>query len=273
MERAKIKKQARELNSGYTWQLLFSVFIVKGFLNFVAVLSILSGVVNLALSKFAPDFVFMAPGKELFLMLIGLAIALFVVPLSCTVDGMFVRFVRLGRTTVGDSVGFCLRVFCKQFIKLLWVNFIVQLIIVLWSFLLVFPGMIATYRYRFINHVVLDNSKLSSRKARKICREVTRGGKTKCFVLDLSFILWKIFATLLLGLPKIYLIPYIGTTNALYYENLKITAIQEGRVEAIELNCAVVTNYQPQHMVQQPPEVIVATESENEVVTNAVSLA
>lgn len=265
MDRAKIKAQARQLISGYTWRLFFSVFIVKGVVNFVAFLSMFAGIVNFALLEFAPDFAVMATDKGLLLSVVGLVIVLFAVPMSCAVDGMFVRFVRLGKTTVGDSAGFCFRTSWKHFFKIFWTNFVVQLIILLWSLLLVVPGLIASYRYRFINQVVIDNPKLSSRKARKICREVTRGGKGKCFVLDLSFILWRIVSALFLQLPMIYLVPYISTTNALYYENLKITAIQDGRIEAGELNCAVVTNYQPQHMVQQPAEEKVSIAAENEV--------
>lgn len=46
------------------------------------------------------------------------------------------------------------------------------------------------------------------------------GYKRKLFLLDLSFIGWHILAILSLGIGYLWLIPYIYTTKAVFYENL-----------------------------------------------------
>lgn len=48
--------------------------------------------------------------------------------------------------------------------------------------------------------------------------------------MNLSFIPWYILYTLTCGLGYIYVAPYLEATNALYYENFRIRALQEGRI-------------------------------------------
>ena len=48
--------------------------------------------------------------------------------------------------------------------------------------------------------------------------------------MNLSFIPWYILCTLTCGLGYIYVAPYLEATNALYYENFRIRALQEGRI-------------------------------------------
>ena len=63
-----------------------------------------------------------------------------------------------------------------------------------------------------------------------MCSLVKPVSYTHLFALDLSFIGWWILCGISFGIASIYAIPYYLTTQALYYENFKIRALQEGRI-------------------------------------------
>lgn len=51
-------------------------------------------------------------------------------------------------------------------------------------------------------------------------RQLMNGHKWEYFVLQLSFIGWAILANLTFGIGYLWLVPYIETTNAAFYQNL-----------------------------------------------------
>ena len=57
--------------------------------------------------------------------------------------------------------------------------------------------------------------------------KMTQNHKWELFVLDLSFLGWRLLYPFTLGLVSIYVEPYYNTTVALYYENFKIRAFGE----------------------------------------------
>ena len=67
--------------------------------------------------------------------------------------------------------------------------FIVQYIfILLWTFLLVIPGIVAAYRYRFAMLNLCENPEIGVMEALNMSKAQTLGFKWQLFVLDLSFI-------------------------------------------------------------------------------------
>lgn len=65
-------------------------------------------------------------------------------------------------------------------------------------------------------------------QAIKLSKKMVRGHRSELFALDLSFIPWGLLCIAIF--PLIYVIPYVSTTQALYYENFKNRAIQFGVV-------------------------------------------
>lgn len=66
-------------------------------------------------------------------------------------------------------------------------------IITFLTLLLIVPGIIASYKYRFSYHVMLDNPDLGIMECLRKSAEITSGHKLDLFILDLTFIGW-IFA-------------------------------------------------------------------------------
>ena len=86
--------------------------------------------------------------------------------------------------------------------------FIVQYIfILLWTFLLVIPGIVAAYRYRFAMLNLCENPEI--------------GFKWQLFMLDLSFIGWNILVSLTLGILDIWVAPYRAQANIAFFQEIK----------------------------------------------------
>lgn len=100
----------------------------------------------------------------------------------------------------------------------------------LWSLLLVIPGIVYHYSTYFAYQLMCENPNLKPTEALKLSKKMVKGNRGELFVLDLSFIGWSLLCCITFGLASIYVIPYYFTTQALYYENFKIRALQEGRI-------------------------------------------
>lgn len=97
-----------------------------------------------------------------------------------------------------------------------------DLYIVLWSLLLIIPGIVKSYEYRMIAYLLAENPNMTKDEAFAISRQMMDGQKWKAFVLDLSFIGWKLLSVLTLGiLSTFYVRPYKNMTDAALYEALK----------------------------------------------------
>ena len=99
--------------------------------------------------------------------------------------------------------------------------FLVSLFIGLWTLLFIVPGIIKSYAYALTPYILIDNPELSPNEARLKSIEMMRGHKGKLFGLDLSFIGWILLGILSLGIGFIWISPYMKTTRAAFYCDLK----------------------------------------------------
>lgn len=94
----------------------------------------------------------------------------------------------------------------------------------LWSLLFVIPGIVKSYSYAMTNYIMLDNPEMGINEAITESRRMMNGYKWKLFVLDLSFIGWRLLCMIpLVGtvLNILYVSPYTSATRAAFYEELK----------------------------------------------------
>ena len=99
--------------------------------------------------------------------------------------------------------------------------FLVQLYTTLWTCLLVIPGIMKRYAYAMTPFVLNDEPGLSCNAAIERSMQMMDGNKMKLFLLDLSFIGWMLLSVLTLGLGLFLLVPYMQTTYAAFYDDLK----------------------------------------------------
>ena len=91
----------------------------------------------------------------------------------------------------------------------------------LWSLLLVVPGIIKSYSYAMTPYLLKDNEELSGNEAIEESMRMMDGHKWDLFCLDLSFIGWMILCIFTLGIGMLWLLPYMNTARAAFYEELK----------------------------------------------------
>jgi uncharacterized membrane protein len=109
----------------------------------------------------------------------------------------------------------------KNFKSAFLLNLLIQVFVVLWSILLIIPGVMAYYSYAMSFYVLSDNPDMSALDAIKESQRLMQGFKWKLFCLHISFIGWILlsFCTFFVGMLWIY--PYIKTSEAYFYQNLK----------------------------------------------------
>lgn len=105
--------------------------------------------------------------------------------------------------------------------KIVVLEILISLFVSLWSLLLIIPGFIARYRYRFAFYNLYENPQISALEALRMSKAQTRGHKWELFVLDLSFLGWNLLCLLTLGILYIWIMPYIQQTDIGYFEACK----------------------------------------------------
>lgn len=115
-----------------------------------------------------------------------------------------------------------------NYTKFLVTNIIRIIIIFLYSLLLIVPGILKGFAFSMTGFVICDNPNLASKEALDLSERITYGFKKDIFVMYLSFIPWFILIGATFGLASLYVNPYLGITEAMFYENLKKHAIETG---------------------------------------------
>lgn len=165
--------------------------------------------------------------------LLGIANLLFM-PLVVTLAGIYLAFIRRNPAQefhLGEEMGNLFKgSFNKTYANKLVLMLLRNLFIVLWSILFIVPGIVYYYKTYFANQILADNPDLKPTEALKLSAKMTNGSKGELFVLDLSFILWGLLCVVTLGIATVYVIPYVMTTQALYYENFRLRALAHGVV-------------------------------------------
>ena len=101
------------------------------------------------------------------------------------------------------------------------ISLLVGLFTMLWSFLFIIPGIIATLSYTLVYYIKLDNPELSAIDVIRKSKQMMQGHKWELFVLELSFIGWAILGVFTLGILYLWLTPYMSVTYANFYNTLK----------------------------------------------------
>ncbi len=90
--------------------------------------------------------------------------------------------------------------------------------VILWSLLLIIPGIIKSIEYSMVPYIIAEYPDMSMREVFDWSRRMTYGYKAKIFLLQLSFIGWKILGMLSFGVIDILWVrPYMLSTEAELY--------------------------------------------------------
>lgn len=207
--RAEIKEQAKAQLKGKVWMLFLCALVV-------AVISgIISGI-STALQTSGSS------GLGAIVSLIGSILV--TPPLSV---GLVMVYLNV---TYGEEpkVGTLFEPYKKCFGKSIALTLLVGIFVVLWSCLLVIPGIIMAYAYSQSFRIMVENPELSAMECIKESKRIMKGRKLDLFVLQLSFILWILLVMVTFGIAGIYVYPYMQLTETNFYHKIKEGGDQEG---------------------------------------------
>lgn len=112
----------------------------------------------------------------------------------------------------------------KKYSRAVPVMGLICLYVMLWTILLIIPGIIKGYSYAMASYISIDNEELSAEECVQRSIEMMKGHKMQLFLLDLSFFGWALLSILTLGIGLLWLAPYQETAHIKFYEDLKSKA-------------------------------------------------
>ena len=120
-----------------------------------------------------------------------------------------------------------------QFFKADWVRYVKAIIL---EMVIIIPvslitlgigGIILSYAYQMVPYLLRDYPEIGAREALRLSRELMKEHKWDLFVLQFTFIGWIILSILTAGIGFLWLMPYMATAQAYFYQDLKDTQIEE----------------------------------------------
>ena len=91
----------------------------------------------------------------------------------------------------------------------------------LWTLLFIVPGVIKAIAYSMTPYILKDYPELSPNQAINLSQKMMKGHKFDFFYLVLSFLGWALLCILTLGIGTLWLSPYVYTSFAAFYEDVK----------------------------------------------------
>lgn len=109
----------------------------------------------------------------------------------------------------------------SNYLRITGTMLLMGIYIILWSVLLIVPGIIKSLSYALTPFILKDEPHLSYNAAIERSMTLMRGNKCRLFLLYLSFIGWGILCLLTLGVGFLLLYPYMYMSFAKFYEDVK----------------------------------------------------
>lgn len=93
--------------------------------------------------------------------------------------------------------------------------------ILLWSLLLIIPGIIAALSYSMTYYIIADEDLTDPLEALRKSKAMMQGNKWKLFCLGLRFLGWMLLCILTLGIGYLWLAPYMTISYVKFYDDIK----------------------------------------------------
>lgn len=101
--------------------------------------------------------------------------------------------------------------------------YLLQMIfIILWSLLLIIPGIIAALSYYMTFYIIAENDSMGPLEAITKSKKMMYGNKWKLFCMFFRFLGWALLSLLTLGIGFLWLIPYMFISFAKFYDDLRV---------------------------------------------------
>ncbi|MGA3083328.1 MAG: DUF975 family protein [Thermodesulfobacteriota bacterium] len=109
----------------------------------------------------------------------------------------------------------------QRFTQALVAYLLMILFILLWTILLVIPGIVAFFSYSQTFFILAENPQMAGSDALRKSKDMMIGNRWKLFYLFWRFFGWFLLGILSLGIGFLWIMPYLQTTLARFYDDLK----------------------------------------------------
>ena len=140
-------------------------------------------------------------------------------PLTVGLSYYLINFVETD--SKGDNFEILMEGFKKSLATSIISNLLVMIFTFLWSLLFIIPGIIKALAYSMTPYIIAENPDIEPMAAIDKSREMMNGNKMRLFFLYFSFLGWFILCIFTFGIGFIFLAPYIQTTVANFYVELR----------------------------------------------------
>ncbi len=158
----------------------------------------------------------MAAGMAIPTILLSLVVSMAMSILQLGYTGYCLRVINRHPAGISDLFGYA-----RYFLKAWGLTIVMGIFVFLWSLLFYIPGIIAMYRYSMAYYILAEDPEKGIMECIEESKTMMIGHKLDKFVLDLSFILWLILVAVTCGIAALYVTPYMGITQAAFYNSLK----------------------------------------------------
>ncbi len=109
----------------------------------------------------------------------------------------------------------------RDFLRIFTTLLLRSIYVFLWTLLLVVPGIIKALSYAMTPFILRDRPDLKNNRAIELSMAMMDGHKVDLFWLYLTFLGWAILCIFTLGIGLLWLYPYMSSTIANFYEDVK----------------------------------------------------
>lgn len=109
----------------------------------------------------------------------------------------------------------------NQFVNSLIAYLLVTLFIFLWTLLLIVPGIVAALSYSQTFFLLVENPTMEGLEALRQSKALMKGNRLKLFYLFCRFLGWCLLGLLTFGIGFLWIMPYMQTSLAGFYDDLK----------------------------------------------------
>lgn len=135
--------------------------------------------------------------------------------------GFMVAFLKLLREGDDRLTSNMFHISFKNYWHKVWGMFLMSIFLLLWFLLFIIPGIIKCFSYAMTPFILEERPDLSANEAIDHSRAMMKGRKFDLFWLYLSFIGWGFLCIFTAGIGFLWLIPYMQTALAAFYEDVK----------------------------------------------------
>ncbi len=109
----------------------------------------------------------------------------------------------------------------SDFLGALAIYFLMILKVILWSLLLIIPGILKAMSYSMTFYIHIDRPELTASELLKESERLMQGHRWELFKLELSFLGWYVLTILTFGILSFWVTPYINNAVVTFYYDLK----------------------------------------------------